>query len=249
MNWWEETEARAHRAKTPAALAQTLWQRLQAAGIDPDLAFLPAYDLAQLHDLSADLIKLVQGLLEATDGDRATIRRQGLALARWARQAAFWTQSTAAAYNQLMDGLDLDAGELASREEVAEVASTAQPEEQAKLDGRYRHWHLLYERVDLKLASIGAEESVQRSLARALARVYEECLVTLRLISALERDANPRFRSTARLLLQINTSWHFDLGPYHLGHGELRARSRGTPGLQTWLLLAFQNLPDPSAPQ
>ncbi|MFZ5816835.1 MAG: hypothetical protein ACOY93_16335 [Bacillota bacterium] len=242
MNWWEETEARAHRARTPAALAQTLWQRLQAAGIDPDLAFIPAYDLAQLHDLCADLIKLVDGLLVAADGDRPALRRQGLALMRWARTAAFWTQSSAATYNQLMDSLDLEAEHLAAREEVAAEAEAAQPEEQAKLDGRYRNWHLLYERLDLKLASVMVEERVQRGLARELARLYEEALVTIRLIGSLERESNPRFRPTARLLLQINTTWHFDLGPYHLGFGEMRAKSGGSPGLQTWLLLAFQAL-------
>jgi len=242
MNWWEETEARAHRARTPAALAQTLWQRFQAAAIDPDLAFLPAYDLAQLHDLCADFIKLVDGLLTVRDGDLAAIRRQGLALVRWARNAAFWTQATAPAYNQLMDGLDLEVGELAAREEVAGEVAEALPEEQAKLDGRYRNWHLLFERLDLKLASAGVEERTQRGLARALARVYEECLVTIRLIGSIEKEANPRFRPMARLLLQINTTWHFDLGPYHLGHGEVRAKSGGVPGLQTWLLLAFQSL-------
>ncbi len=242
MNWWEETEARAHRAKTPAALAQTLWQRFGTAGIDPDLTYLPAYDLAQLHDLCADYVKLIDGLLTVRDGDLPNLRRQGLALVRWARNAAFWTQSTAPAYNQLMDGLDLESGELAAREEVALEGQHAQPEEQAKLDGRYRNWHLLFERLDLKLASAGLEERVQRGLARSLARLYEECLVTIRLIGGLEKEAHPRFRPTARLLLQINTTWHFDLGPYHLGQGEVRAKSGGAPGLQTWLLLAFQTL-------
>ncbi|MFZ5826973.1 MAG: hypothetical protein ACOY94_21985 [Bacillota bacterium] len=243
MNWWEETEARAHRVRTPAAMAETLWQRLQAAGVQPDLAYIPSYDLSQLHDLCADLIKLVDGLLLAADGDRAAIRRQGLALMRWAKNAAFWAQSTAPAYNQLIDGLDLEADVLALREERAEEEeAAAKPEEQAKLDGRYRNWHLLYERLDLKLASAGVAEPVQRGLARSLSRIYEECLVTLRLIAGLERETNPRFRSTARLLLQVNTTWHFDLGPYHLGSGEMRARSGGTPGLQTWLLLAFQSL-------
>lgn len=242
MNWWEETEARAHRARTPAALAQTLWQRLQAAGMDPDLAFTPSYDLAQLHDSCADLIKLVEGLLLAADGDKPAIRRQGLALMRWARNAHFWTQSTAAAYNQLMDSLDLESDQLAAREEWVEEQGAGKPEEQAKLDGRYRNWHLLYERLDLKLASVGVDERTHRGLSRALARLYEECLITIRLITGLEKESTPRFRATARLLLQINTTWHFDLGPYHLGAGEMRAKSGGSPGLQTLILLAFQAL-------
>lgn len=240
MNWWEETEARAHRTRTPAALAMTLWQRLTAAGVDPDLAFAPSYDLAQLHDTCADLVKLVDGLLLAADGDKSAMRRHGLALMRWAKNAAFWTQSTAAAYNQLMDSLDLEADELAAREEQGEEGMAGTPEEQAKLDGRYRNWHLLYERLDLKLDSVGVEERVRRGLARTLARLYEECLVTIRLLAGLEKEPNPRFRATARLLLQINTTWHFDLGPYLLGSGEMRAKSGGSPGLQTWLLLAFQ---------
>lgn len=242
MNWWEETEARAHRARTPASLALTLWQRLQAAGIDPDFAYVPAYDLAHLYDLAADLIKLVDGLLLAADGDKAATRRQGLALMRWARLAAFWAQSTAPAYNQLMDSLDLEAETLAAREEQAEEEAAARPAEQAKLDGRYRNWHLLYERLDLKLDSVAIAEATRRGLARSLARLYEECLVTIRLVGGLEKEANPRFRATARLLLQLNTTWHFDLGPYHLGQGEMRAKSGGTPGLQSWLLLAFQSL-------
>lgn len=242
MNWWEETEARAHRVRTPAAMAETLWQRLQTAGIDPDLAFIPSYDMAQLHDLCADLIKLVDGLLLAADGDKAAIRRQGLALMRWAKNTSFWAQSTATVYNQLMDGLDLEADALAAREEWVEEGLSAQPAEQAKMDGRYRNWHLLFERLDLKLASAGVDPSIQRGLARSLARIYEECLVTIRLITGLEKETSPRFRATARLLLQINTTWHFDLGPYHLGTGEMRPRSGGAPGLQTWLLLAFQSL-------
>lgn len=242
MNWWEETEARAHRAKSPATLAQTLWQRLVAAGIDSDLAFLPAYDLAQLHDLSADMIKLVDGLLMAADGDKTAIRRHGLALMRWAKNGYFWTQSTAPAFNQLLNDLNLEASSLAAREEERAGDRAAKPEEQAKLDGRYRNWHLLYERLDLKLASAGLEERTQLGLARSLSRLYEESLVTLRLITSLEKESQPRFSPTTRLLLQINTTWHFDLGPYQLGPGELRPRSGGSPGLQTWLLLAFQAL-------
>lgn len=240
MNWWEETEARAHRARTPATLAATLWQRLQAAGVDPDLAFTPSYDLASLHDSCADLIKLVDGLLLAADADRRAIRRHGLALMRWAKNAAYWAQSTAPAFNQLMDSLELEADQLAAREELAEEGLAGKPEEQAKLDGRYRNWHLLYERLDLKLDSAGVDASVRRGLSRALARCYEECLVTIRLITGLEKEAQPRFRATARLLLQVNTTWHFDLGPYHLGAGEMRVKTGGSPGLQTWLLLAFQ---------
>jgi hypothetical protein len=239
MTWWEEAEARAHRGRTPADLAQVLQQRFQAAGIDPDLACVPAYDLARLSDLAADLIKLVESVLLASDGDRAVLRRHGLALAQWARYAHQWTKVSAPLFNQLMDGLDLEPETLAGREEVEPGAEGANPEEAPKLQGRYQHWHLLYERLDLKLAALGLEEPVHRGLARSLARIYEQCLITIRVITGLEKEANPRFRAIARLLLELNTAWHFDLGPYHLGHGELRARGGGTPGLQSWLLLAF----------
>lgn len=239
MNWWEESEARALRAKTPAGMAQALAQRFSAAGLDMDMAFAPAYDLAHLHDLCADLVKLVESLLLTADGDRAGLRRHGMTLARWAQYAHAWTQGSAPGFNQLMDSLDLDADTLARREEVADEGTAAQPAEQVKLDGRYQHWHLLYERLDLKLASIGVEERVRHALARSIARTYEQCLIAVRLLAALEKEANPRFGQVARILLEINTTWHFDLGPYHLGHGELRGRGAGAPGIQTWLLLAF----------
>lgn len=240
MHWWEEAEARAHRARTPAGMAQVLFQRIQASGVDPDLAFVPAYDLACLHDLAADLVKLVDGLLLTGDGDKDGLRRHGLALARWAEQAEHWTQVSAPAFNQLMDGLELDSGRLAEREAaVPESQAAGAPEEQPKVEGRYRHWHLLYERLDLKLASVGLEAGLCRSLARSIARSYEQSLLTIRLLHGLEKESNPRFRATARLLLDLNTAWHFDLGPYHLGHGRLRARGASAPGLQTWLMLAF----------
>lgn len=240
MHWWEEAESRAQRARTPAAMAQALFQRMQMAGIDPDLAFGPAYDLAHLYDLCADLVKLTEALLEAADGDRPALRRHGMALSRWARYAAFWTQASAPGFNQLVDSLDLDPARLAEREQALPPEEAGRPEELPKLDGRYRYWHLLYERLDLKLASVGVEESVRQALARSISRIFEQALAAIRLLSRLEKEPNPRFGATARLLLEMNTVWHFDLGPYHLGHGELRARGQMPPGLQTWLLLAFR---------
>lgn len=242
MNWWEETEARAHRARTPATLAEALWQRFQAAGLEVDRGFLPAYDLALLFDLCADLVKLVEGLLVLADGNRVGLRRQALLLNRWAQMAEFWTRSSASAFNQILDGLDLDPSLLLERGGGEEQEAAAMPEEQAKVDGRYRNWHLLYERLDLKLTSAELPERIHHGLARSLARLYEECLITIRVIHALEKDANPRLRGVSRLLLQLNTTWHFDLGPYLLGHGELRPLPGGGPGLQTLLLLTCQAL-------
>ncbi|MBP2016759.1 hypothetical protein J2Z79_000132 [Symbiobacterium terraclitae] len=243
MHWWEETAARIHRTATAANGAQNLWQRLCQAGLDPDLSYLPAYDLAALQALCADLVKLVDGLLEAADGDRAAWRRHALVLLRWSRRAEGWAQATAPAMNRLLDSLDLEPSELAEREEAAEALQAGHdplPAEQAKLDGRYRHWHLLYERLDLKLSSMGIEEQTGRALARTLARLYEECLVTFRLLAGLGREASPRYGATVRLLLQINTSWHFDLGPYVLGPGQARPDGVSAIGLPSWLLLALR---------
>ncbi|HYF92207.1 MAG TPA: hypothetical protein VD969_08160 [Symbiobacteriaceae bacterium] len=239
MHWWEEAEARAHRAKTAAAMGQTLLQRLQAAAIDPDLAFAPAYDLGRLFELCADLVQLIESVLETADGDRDRLRRHGLVLLRWARYAHSWTMASAAGFNHLIDGLQLEADDLADRERVSQEADGRPPEEEPKVEGRYQRWHLLYERLDLKLTACGVEEALSHGLARSLARVYEQCLLTIRHISGLEKETRPRFRAAARLLLDINTVWHFDLGPYHLSQGELRPHGPSPRSLQTWLLLAF----------
>lgn len=241
MNWWEDAEARARRAKSPAALALTLQQRLQAAGINMDLAHAPAYDLAQLYSLCADLVLLIEGILLAADGDQAAIGRQSIALSRWGSYAHHWAEASAPAFNHLMDSLDLDTAALAERDLVEHFDPGVHPEEQSKVDGRYRFWHLLYERLDLKFASAGLDERVHRGLARTCARLYEESLVTIRVLGGLEKEPDPRFRPVARLLLDLNTTWHFDLGPYHLGHGRLRGQGAAPIGLQTWLLLAFGN--------
>jgi hypothetical protein len=245
LHWWDEAEARARRAKSPVGLAQSLAQRLQAAGIDPDLGFAPAYDLACLHDLCADLVKIVDGMLETADGDAPQLRRYGLVLLRWARSAQAWTVATAPGFNQLIDGLDLEPEKLKEREEASAIsgAEAGRPEEQPKVDGRYQHWHLLYERLDLKLTAAGVAAEVSRALARSLARIYEQALVLIRQVSGLEKESRPRFGAVARLLLDVNTVWHFDLGPYHLGYGELRARGQTPYGLQTDLLLAFGRTP------
>jgi len=243
LHWWEETEARIHRTNSAATMGQALWQRLVQAGLEPDAAYLTAYDLAALGLLCADFVKLADSLLEVADGDRPAFRRHVLALLRWTRSAELWARETAAAFNRLLDSLDLEPATLAAREEVEadQPARDLSPEEEAKLEGRYRHWHLLYERLDLKLATMGLDEAVRRGLARGLARLYEEALVTFRLLSGLSRESAPRFGRTVNLLLQINTTWHFDLGPYVLGPGQARPDGRGTVGLATWLLLASRD--------
>ncbi|MGE5676413.1 MAG: hypothetical protein ACM3XM_21450 [Mycobacterium leprae] len=236
MNWWQETEARALRRATPVGVGQLFWQRLRAAGIDQDLAFVPAYDLAQLFDLCADLVKLTDSLLSLADGDGDGLRRHALLLDRWADYALTWTQVSADHFNRLLDSLQLEAEELAAREAVQPDEAAEPPEAEPKVGGRYQDWHLLYERLDLKLASGGLAERQHRGLARAIARLYEAALDTMRQLHQLEKEQNPRFGPVSRLLLAINTSWHFDLGPYHLGYGRLQAHGAALPGLKYWLL-------------
>lgn len=238
-SWWEETETRAHRERTPATLGLAFWQRLRAVGIDPDLAHAPAYDLGHLSILCADLVKLVDGLLTAADGDTTAIRRQAITIDRWTRYAVAWTESTQGSFNRLLDSMELDPDKLAQREEIRPPFTTALPEEQSKVDGRYRYYHLILERIDLKFASINIPADLHLGLSRSLARLYEESLVTLRLLHGCEREHNPRFSHISRMLLEVNTTWHFDLGPHLLGSGRLAAGSVGRVGLQTFLLLAF----------
>jgi len=240
-SWWEETETRALRERTPAALGLAYWQRLRAVGIDSDLAHAPAYDLGQLYFLCTDLVKLVDGLLAAADGDQLAIRRQAIAMDRWIRYALAWTESTQAGFNHLLDSMELDPAKLALREEIRPQFGVTLPEEQAKVDGRYRYYHLILERIDLKFASINISPDLHLGLSRSLARLYEEALVTLRLLHGCEREPNPRFSHISRMLLEVNTTWHFDLGPHLIGPGRLGTKTYGRVGLQTFLLLAFSS--------
>lgn len=236
MNWWEEMEAQAHRARTPADAAHRLWQRFQEVGLDPDLSLVPAHQIAALAALCADYVKLTESVLLAADGDATAIRRALTALDLWTRQAHFWTEESAKPFALLLNSLDLDAALLDERH-VAEADTPLLPAEQGKADGRYRMWHLLYERLDIKLSSVETDAKVARALARDLAEVYEESLVALRGISRLEKEAKPRFRTVSRLLLDLNTALHFHLGPHHLGPGEISPKGGATPSLRTWILL------------
>jgi hypothetical protein len=238
MGWWDETESRALRTASPFALGQLYAQRLEAAGIALGRAMLPCYDLARLQALCLDYIKLVDGLLTVADGDRDGMRRWGALIARWGEAALNWAERSGPAFNELLEGLDFTPEELAEREEI-DVQDGAAPDEQIKVDGRFRPFHLLYERLDMKLASIGTPERVHRGLARALARLYEEAIWTVGELYRLEKESRPRFRQVSRLLLDLNTTWHFDLAVWLLPPGRLREVGPSAPGLPTWLLLTF----------
>lgn len=237
MNWWQETEGRAHRTRTPGDMAHLLWQRFCDAQIDPDLSFIPAHQIAVLAQACAEFIKLTESILMVQDGDRGAIHRALSATDQWAAQMQFWVERSEKPFARLLDSLNLDAELLASRDEASDPIEAGAPQEQAKVDGRYRNWHLLYERLDLKLASTGAEAKVARTLARELAEVYEECLAALRDISRFEKSSHARFRQAARLVLDLNTGFHFHLGPHHLGYGPVDPKGGAVPALRTWLLL------------
>lgn len=236
MTWWEGIEAYAHRTRTPADMAHRLWQRFGEAGIDPDLALLPAHQIATLVTLCCDFVKHTESVLVAADGDAAAIRRALAAIDLWLQQARFWTELSAKPFAQLLNSLALDTERLDESEFADDEGAARLPQEQAKADGRYRMWHLLYERLDIKLASTGADPQIARALARDLAEVYEEIMVALRAITRLEKESRPRFRTAARLLLDLNTAFHFHLGPHHFGQGEIRPTGAAAPSLRNWIL-------------
>ncbi|HLO04720.1 MAG TPA: hypothetical protein VK191_16565 [Symbiobacteriaceae bacterium] len=238
MGWWDETETRALRAPSPQALGQLYLQRMEAAGIAPGKAMLPCYDLALLTSLCLDYIKLVDGLLTVADGDRDGLRRWGALIARWGESALHWAERSGPVLNELLAALEFSPTELAERESVEPLEAGA-PDEQMKADGRFRPFHFLYERLDLKLSSIEAPERVARGLARILARLYDEAVWTLAELYRLEKEGRPRHRAVGRLLLDLNTTWHFDLAVFVLPHGRLREGAPSAPGLPTWLFLAF----------
>lgn len=238
VNWWEETEARVHRMRTPHDSALLLHQRMQAAGLDPHLSLLPAHYTAALLTSAADFIKLTESLLVSGEGDRAGITRTLAAIDLWASQAGWLVRESEKPFGRLLDSLQLDAEEMAGRAEAGQPdARAGAPEEQAKLDGRYRYWHLLYERLDLKLAGGKESTDLSRALAREIAEIYEECLISVREIVRLEKDAQPRFRSVARLMLDLNTTFHFHLGPHHLGFGQVDLRGAAVAALRSRILL------------
>jgi hypothetical protein len=236
VNWWQETEARIHRMKTASDLALLLQQRFGAAGLDPDRTWLPAHQIAALIGSCSELVKLVDSLLLTGPDDTPALRRSLAAIDLWARQMEWLVAGSEKPLAKLLDSLEPDTPPPPAYQQIR-PGGDLPPEEQAKADGRYRNWHLLYERLDLKLAAPDVDAAVSRHLARELAEIYEEALVAVREVGRLEKEVKPGYRSVSRLLLDLHTAFHFHLGPHHLGHGAPDPARATPPAVRTWLLL------------
>lgn len=235
MHWWDETEGRALRARGTAQLALVLWRRLQDAGCSPELALLPAHGLAALHGAGSDLVQVVESLLVAPQG---ALRLYLLELAMWCRRAAFAVTESERPFLLLLDSLKLDPADLDRRSELPPGAAAA-PAEQPKLEGRYQRRHLLYERLDLKLEAGGIPAPARQPLCRDLATVYEEFLVLLRVIHRLQGEDRVRFGELVRLLVDLNATFHFTVGPRYLQPLRVEAGAQPGLGLPGWIALAL----------
>lgn len=240
MHWWDETESRALRARGSAQLALTLWRRLQDAGAAAELALLPAHGLAQLHAAGCDLVQIVDSLLVAP---RGAGRLHLMELAAWCRRAAFAVAESERPFLLLLDSLKLDPDDLRFREPGTEGPVGA-PEEQPKLEGRYQRRHLLYERLDLKLEAEGIPPGVRQPLCRDLATVYEEFLVAVRGIHRLQGEGRVRFGELVRLLVDLNATFHFTVGPRYLAPARAEAGAPPGLGLPGWIALALAPGPE-----
>lgn len=241
MSWWEAAENRALRARAPAALAQTLLQRLEAVGLGGEGALAPCYYLGQAYFAAMDLVQICEGVLLAADGDRAALRRQALLLAQWARHALALSEQSQGPLAALLDRLDPDdrrtAAELAQATARAHAGGPgAPPAAEAKQAGRFQRWHLLYERLDIKLAAAGLPASLSRGLARELAETYADLLNLFDHTHALAGDAAARRREVVHFLLDAHAALHFGL-PHHLGVYRPAGAPPAALGLQGWLTL------------
>lgn len=241
MSWWEEAENRALRAKAPVGLAQTLLQRLEAAGLDGEAALAPCYALGQVPAATADLVQVSEGVLLAADGDRAALRRQALLLRAWARQTLVLCETCRAPLAGLLDRLEPDDRRAAAdltRETAAAhaaLAAPAPPAAAAKQAGRFARWHLLYERLDIKLAAAGLPASLARGLGREWSESYAE------LLSLYDRTQTlltgpARRGEVVRYLLDAHATLHYSL-PHHLGVHRPAGGAPQALALQGWLIL------------
>lgn len=236
MSWWDETQSRLLRSKSPMELAQTLLQRLEGVHLGGEGALAPALHLATVVYAAADLVKLTEGVLEAADADRAALRRQAVLLLAWAQAAQRTVEEATPPLAALLGHLDP-----ADRQEAFVAFSTdrnpGSPAEQGKVDGRYRRWHLLFEQLDLKFASCGVAPSLARGLARALAELFDTLLGFADSVHLLTATAKPRRFEAARFLVDAHAAVSLSVGPRYLG---MAANQAGVPaglGLPAWLLL------------
>lgn len=241
MSRWDEIEAKIHRTRSAADLAEMLRQRLIDAGCPAGPSMLTALLLAQAYFQSLDLVKAIDALLTEADGDRPSVGARLLQIREIAaglRHFALRLESPLTAFIEVIGEADR-LEEIADRE-FGETGLALSPEEAAKIDGRYRDWHLLFERLDLKLASVGAGDRLRRGLARDISEIYEELISVVRITDDLASGRAPSIGRIARNLTEINAALHFHLLPNHLGEfisvpGEVRV----SPALLTWIVLFF----------
>lgn len=234
MNQWEEAEARYLRTQGPGALSLTIWQRLKAAGIDQSVSFLPARGLARIYFWGVDLAHLVDAMMVAPAGDLSLHLAE---LYDWCRTASIGLEGSARPFLLLLDRLQVD-----PRGQVPEAPSPGAalpPEAQGKIDGQFRQWHLLYERLDLKAEAEGLPVDIRRPLCRDVAEVYAEFIrVGDRLQSLLRADRSV-WSQWVRLFSEVDATFHYHLGPRRLSAGRLDAGSPPSVGLPTRILLAL----------
>ncbi|BDG59985.1 hypothetical protein [Caldinitratiruptor microaerophilus] len=239
MHWWDEAEHRALRQRGQATLALGIWRRLREAGFDAHLSLLPAHGLARLYLAACDLVQVTESLLVAPAGELSLHLYE---LADWCRAAWAAVDWSERPFLVLLDSLRLDPDDWppAAAAGAGAVTPAPPPEEAPKLEGRYERRHLLYERLDLRMEAEGLPAEVRRPLARDLATVYEEFLVTLwqvhDLLSAGERA---RRRAWERLLVDVNATFHFHVGPRYLRPGPPDPGAPGGFPLPGWVALAL----------
>lgn len=241
LHWWEEAEHRAVRQRGEATLALGIWRRLREAGFDARLSLLPAHGLARLYLAACDLVQVTDSLLVAPAGELSLHLYE---LADWCRGAWAAVEWSERPFLLLLDSLRPDPEDwpaAAAAGTGAEATGPAPaPEEAPKLEGRYERRHLLYERLDLRMEAEGLLAEVRRPLARDLATVYEEFLVTLwqvhGLLSAGERT---RRRAWERLLVDVNATFHFHVGPRYLRPGPPEPGTPGSFPLPGWIALVL----------
>ena len=241
MSRWGEIEARIHRTRSAADLTETIRRRLVDARCPAGPALLTATLLAQCYFQSVDLVKIIDALLMEAEGDRSSVGVRLLQIREVASGLRHFARRLELPLVALLEAIgEADRlGEVDVLESVG-VGSASSPEEAAKLDGRYRDWHLLFERLDMKLASAGAGDRLRRGLARDISEIYEELISVVRSTDDLASGRAASIGRIARCLTEINAALHFHLLPNHLGESmNVPGEARALPALLTWIILFF----------